>query len=66
MDSSGFFNIGKKNHQALLEILGRDHLRVEAEEVGGLVNRTMHLNMSTGVVSLKVSGQPKEVPLCKS
>jgi chemotaxis protein CheD len=66
MDSSGFFNIGKKNHQALLDILERDHLRIEAEEVGGLVNRTMHLNMSTGAVTLKISGQPKEVPLCKS
>ena len=66
MDSSGFFNIGKKNHQALLDILKRDGLVVEAEQVGGLVNRTMHLNLSTGAVSLKISGQPKEVPLCKS
>jgi chemotaxis protein CheD len=66
MDSSGFFNIGKKNHQALLDILSREGLRVEAEQVGGLVNRTMHMNLSAGSVSLKISGQSKEIPLCKS
>ena len=66
MDSSGFYNIGKKNHQALLDIFSREGLRVEAEQIGGLVNRTMHLNLSTGGVSLKISGQSKEIPLCKS
>jgi len=66
MDSSGFFNIGKKNHQALLEILARENLRVQAEQVGGLVNRTMHLNIATGGVSLKVSGHAKDSPICKN
>jgi chemotaxis protein CheD len=66
MDSAGFFNIGKKNHQALLEIFAREGLRVQAEQVGGLVNRTMHLNIATGGVSLKVSGHAKDSPLCKS
>jgi chemotaxis protein CheD len=66
MDSSGFFNIGKKNYQALTEILARENLRICAEQVGGLVNRTMYLNVATGAVSLRISGQSKEVPLCKS
>jgi chemotaxis protein CheD len=66
MDSAGFFNIGKKNHQALAEILAREGLRIQAEQVGGLVNRTMHLNIATGGVSLKVSGHAKDTPLCKS
>lgn len=66
MDSSGFFNIGKRNYQALLEIFGREGLRIDAEQVGGLVNRTMHLNIASGGVSLKVSGQAKDMPLCKS
>jgi chemotaxis protein CheD len=66
MDSAGFFNIGKKNHQALLDILGKEGLRVQAEQIGGLVNRTMHLNIATGGVSLKVSGHAKDSPLCKS
>jgi chemotaxis protein CheD len=66
MDNSGFFNIGKRNYQALVEVLNRENLRIEAEQVGGLVNRTMHLNISTGGLTLKVSGQPKDIPLCKS
>jgi chemotaxis receptor (MCP) glutamine deamidase CheD len=36
-----------------------------AEEVGGLVNRTMYLNLATGQLSLKISGQQEEVVLCK-
>ena len=66
MDPTGFFNIGKKNYQAFSEILARESLRVCAEQVGGLVNRTMHLNVATGGVSLKVSGHAKDTPLCKS
>jgi chemotaxis receptor (MCP) glutamine deamidase CheD len=46
--------------------LKRENLRVQAEQVGGLVNRTMHLNIATGGVSLKVSGHAKDSPLCKS
>jgi chemotaxis protein CheD len=66
MDNSGYFNIGKRNYAALVEILGREGLRIEAEQVGGMVNRTMHLNMATGGVSLKVSGHAKDMTLCKS
>lgn len=66
MDSAGVFNIGKKNHQALLQLLQREGLRIEAEQVGGLVNRTMHLSLATGGVALKISGHAKEMPLCKS
>lgn len=66
MDPTGFFNIGKKNHNALMELLTREGLRICAEQVGGMVNRTMHLNIATGGVSLKVSGHAKDTPLCKS
>jgi chemotaxis protein CheD len=66
MDHSGFFSIGKRNYQALVESLAQHNLRIEAEQVGGLVNRTIHLNIATGGLSLKVSGQAKDFPLCKS
>jgi chemotaxis protein CheD len=66
MDSTGFFNIGKRNYRAIIELLARHQFKVEAEHVGGYVNRTMHLNMATGGVSLKVSGQAKDIALCKS
>lgn len=66
MDDSGFFNIGKRNYRAMQQLFAREGLRIEAEQVGGLVNRTMHLNIATGGVSLKVSGQAKDIALCKS
>jgi chemotaxis protein CheD len=66
MDSAGFFNIGQKNYNALQEALQAAGLRIEAEQVGGMVNRTMHLSIATGGVSLKVSGHAKDSPLCKS
>lgn len=66
MDPSGFFNIGKRNYEAFTTLLQRNGLAAHAEQVGGFVNRTMHLNMSTGEVKLKVSGQNKEVVLWRS
>ncbi len=65
MDNSGFFNIGKRNYEAVTTIFSRHGLRSVAEEVGGLVNRTMYLNLATGQLSLKISGQQEEVVLCK-
>jgi chemotaxis protein CheD len=64
MDDNKFFNIGARNCTALGEFLQRENLRVEAQQVGGHVNRTVHLNIATGQVTLRVSGNPKEVVLC--
>lgn len=66
MDGAGFFNIGKRNHSALTDLFAKHSLKIQAERVGGMVNRTMYLKLATGEVSLKVSGQPKEEVLCKS
>ena len=66
MDSSGFFNIGARNYEALAKLLRQHNLQIHAEQVGGLVNRTMYLNLATGEVRLKISGEPKETILCKN
>jgi chemotaxis protein CheD len=63
MDSSGFFNIGKRNCETTLQILGDNGVRVAAEQMGGVVNRTVYLQLSTGQVRLKVSGQATEIVL---
>jgi chemotaxis receptor (MCP) glutamine deamidase CheD len=41
-------------------------LKILAEDVGGLVSRTIHLHMDTGEVRLKRSGQNVEETLFKS
>jgi len=66
MDSTGFFNIGKRNYRAVIDLLAHNQIKIEAEHVGGFVNRTMHLSIATGGVSLKVSGQAKDIALCKN
>ncbi len=66
MDSSGFFNIGRRNYEAVTGIFTRHALQTYAEQVGGMVNRTVYLNLGTGVVSLKISGKNEEVILCRS
>lgn len=66
MDSSGFFNIGRRNFEAATAIFGQHGLQIRCEQVGGMVNRTVFLDMATGNVSLKVSGKTEEIALCKS
>lgn len=65
MDSQGFFNIGRRNQDALRELLREAGLRIAAEEVGGTINRTMSLRLMTGEVRLKVSGRTDEIFLWK-
>src|SRR5881397_2559339 len=50
LDSGGFFNIGSRNYDALAKLLKEHGLRIHAEQVGGVVNRTMHLSLATGEV----------------
>ena len=63
MDSGGFFNIGSRNYDALGKLFAEHGLKIQAEQVGGMVNRTMHLNLATGEVRLKISGQAQETIL---
>jgi chemotaxis protein CheD len=67
MDSTGYFNIGKRNYEALVRLFAGHNLRIAAEEVGGFVNRTMHLRLANGEVRLKVSGQITDtIILCRT
>jgi chemotaxis protein CheD len=56
LDENGVFNIGKRNYLALRKIFWKNNVMIAVEDVGGNVNRTVRLEISTGRVSLKVSG----------
>ena len=56
MDQEGVFNIGKRNYLALRKIFWKAGVMVRAEEVGGLVSRTVRLEVASGRVSLHGSG----------
>ena len=63
LDQSGFFNIGQRNCVSFRELLRHHGLVIQAEQVGGLVSRTIHLNLASGEVRLRSSGQPDEAIL---
>jgi len=57
LDDSGFFNIGKRNYTALRKILWRNNILIKSEDVGGQVSRTVRLDLKTGKVWVKYSGE---------
>ena len=62
MDESGHFNIGQRNYAAVRKIFWRNNVLVDAEEVGGRVNRTVGLEIKTGRIWLKInSAEMKEL-----
>lgn len=56
-------NMGLRNYEALTSILSQHSLRPQAEQIGGLVSRSMSLCLATGQVRLKISGSSEEVIL---
>ncbi len=56
LDDSGFFNIGKRNYLALRKIFWMNNVLIGAEDVGGSVNRTLSVELSSGIVNVKTSG----------
>ncbi|MBI4325331.1 MAG: chemotaxis protein CheD, partial [Chloroflexi bacterium] len=66
LDNSGCFSLGMRNHQALTRLLQQFGLRACAQETGGLLNRSLYLNVAKGEVRVKVSGQDRDIILCKN
>lgn len=65
LDKSGVFNIGLRNFTRLSELLTHHGLMITAQDVGGLVSRTIHLQLNTGEVRMKSSGETEETILCQ-
>lgn len=58
MDEAGVFAIGKRNYTALRKILWKAGLLIHAEEVGGMVSRTVRLEVGPGRCWLHPAGEP--------
>jgi len=57
MDESGMFNIGKRNQMIIRKMFLKNNVMIAKEDVGGNVNRTISLEVGTGIVRMKVSGR---------
>lgn len=60
LDQKGFFNIGKRNHMALKKMFWKNNVLTDYEDVGGMVNRTVKLEIKTGDIFIKVSGSEEK------
>ena len=56
LDNSNFFNIGRRNYLTLQKILWASQVLIKAEDVGGQQNRRLRLEISSGKVWVKTSG----------
>ncbi len=57
MDTAGIFNIGKRNYLVLREMFWKNKVMIAKEDIGGTVNRTVSLDIDSGLTTLKVSGR---------
>ncbi len=57
------FRIGERNMRATLEFLARNGYVVKQAQVGGSVNRTLHLELATGSVRIKTPTAEETISL---
>lgn len=56
------FDIGRRNHRAMHEILSRAGMVVHAESIGGTQSRTVRLDVASGNVWLRMGGEDPACP----
>jgi len=57
VSGSDYFAIGRKNYVTLKKMLWKAGVLIDAEDVGGNIARTMHMEVRSGRVWLNKSGQ---------
>jgi chemotaxis protein CheD len=61
LNDGGLFNIGKRNELMLRKMFWRNNMMVDAEAVGGSVNRTVRLHIGSGKVILREAGRERQL-----
>ncbi len=65
MDPEGTFNIGRRNQDAVVELLQRHGLQIKASRLGGSAGRTLMLDVRTGRVWTREAGSREDAVLCE-
>ena len=60
IDPHGTFNIGKRNHVAMRTNLWKVGVTVHREEIGGNSSRTVRMDVASGRVRLRTSGEVEQ------
>lgn len=66
MDANGVFNVGKRNYLALRKLLWTAGLMIHAESVGGMITRTVRLEVGTGRLLSRENGADRELAASKN
>ena len=61
LSGAGYFEIGKRNHQALRRILWKKGLLLRGEAVGGNQSRSVRLEVGTGKFWIQESGEQRRL-----
>jgi chemotaxis protein CheD len=57
------FKIGERNAVAIKSLLAAQGLRITGADLAGTVNRTLHLELSTGLLTVKLPDRSEKIPL---
>jgi chemotaxis protein CheD len=57
------FRIGERNARVTMDFLAREGFSIRRAETGGTINRTVHLEVNTGTVSMKTPTETIAHPL---
>lgn len=61
LGNSEMFQIGERNYTILKKLLWKNNIMLEAEDVGGVISRTVYFDLSTGQVIISSKGVKKEL-----
>ena len=61
LDNKGLFRIGERNYAVFRKILWKNGMLIASEDIGGQISRTLRLEIGTGRVTVKSSGQEVEL-----
>lgn len=61
LDDKDFFKIGKRNYTMIRQLLWKNGMFIDGEDVGGSVPRTLSLAIQDGTVTVKSKGQEKTI-----
>jgi chemotaxis protein CheD len=60
LDPNGTFNIGKRNYSAMRKIFWKAGVTLHKEEVGGTSSRTVRIEVASGRVHVRRSGESEQ------
>ncbi len=56
-DDEKIFDIGRRNYTVLRKLLWKNHVMIDAEDVGGSKSRTVRLEVATGAITINSPGE---------